>query len=142
MKKALTFLGLAMVVMFCVAAQAAPAPEGVVVAPAAAASSFNWMDIVKGLVAGAIAAAIGYFKSQDLQKLEILKLAKTVIFGGVIGGVAAWRGTSLPETEKWAAMVGLSFALTYVWDIIVRRAAQPVVAKVIARRALRAATGK
>lgn len=140
MKKAFVLLGLAMVAVFCMAAQTAPAPEGTVVV--AAASGIHWMDIVKGLVAGAIAAAIGYFKSQDLQKLEILKLAKTVIFGGVIGGVAAWRGTSLPETEKWAAMVGLSFALTYVWDIIVRRAAQPVVAKVIARRALRAATGK
>lgn len=138
MKKGLTLFGLGLVVLFCVAAQAAPPAEAGVAVVASTGSTFNWMDVVKGLVSGAIAAAIGYFKAQDLQKLEIMKLVKTVIFGGIVGSIAGWRGTSLPEAEKWTAMIGVSFAFTYAWDIIVRRVTQPVVSKVIARRAAKA----
>lgn len=136
-RKVWALVGLMAVCLLCVAAQAAPA------APGAAASAFNWMDVLKGLVAGAVAAAIGYFKSQSIEKLEIPKLAKTVIFGGVVGALAAWRGTSIPEAEKWAAMIGLSFAFTYVWDIILRRVATPGIAKMMARaRELQAPPGK
>lgn len=118
------YLGFIVVVaVLCVAAQA----------PAAAASTFNWMDILKGLASGAIAAAIGYFKAQSLEKPEVAKLAKTVIFGGIVGAVAAWRGSTIPEAEKWTAMVGLSFVLTFLWDIIMRRVATPGIAKMMAR---------
>lgn len=81
-------------------------------------------DIAKGLGAGAIAAAIGYMKSQG-EKFDFAKFGKTVVFGGIVGIIAAWKGTNMDEAEKWAAMVGVSLAFSFVWDAFARKVAAP-----------------
>lgn len=122
MKRTLAFVGIVAVVVFCLGATPADT----------ATSSFNWHDIVKGLVSGVIAAAIGFAKSEN-EKLDFAKFAKTVIFGGIVGVISAWKGTSMDEAEKWASMTGVSIVFTSVWDALVRRVATPGIAKVMAR---------
>lgn len=81
-------------------------------------------DIAKGLGAGAIAAAIGYVKSQG-EKFDPAKFGKTVVFGGIVGIIAAWKGTSMDEAEKWASMIGVSLAFSFIWDAFARKVAAP-----------------
>lgn len=118
-KKIGLLLGLGLVACFCMAAM--PVDGGT--------SGFHWLDIVKGLVSGAVAAALGYVKSQS-EKFNAAKFAKTSIFGGIVGGIAAWRGTSMDEAEKWAAMIGVSLAFSFIWDALIRKVAAPGIAKV------------
>lgn len=69
------------------------------------------VGIGKGIVYGAIAAGIGYFKTQnsegDLDNFDPKKFTQTVIIGMFIGGIAG-SGSSMDDASN---MIGTEFGI-------------------------------
>ena len=53
--------------------------------------------IGKGLFYGAISSGIGYIKNETVDTFDPIKLTKTVIVGGCVGGIIGSSGLSLSE---------------------------------------------
>lgn len=54
------------------------------------------INVLKGLIYGGIAAGVGYLKNEDWETVDLKKATKTVIIGGILGGIAG-SGTPLVE---------------------------------------------
>lgn len=91
----------------------------------------------KGIVYGAIAAGIGYLKTDNdghLENFDAQKFTKTVIIGMIIGGIAG-SGTSLndasglignefgiaPEVVKTVIMTGITWLADEIVKVLWRR---------------------
>lgn len=55
------------------------------------------LEVLKGLLFGALAAVIGYAKQEEPGKWEFGKLIKTMVIGGITTGLL--RGTGMPLSE-------------------------------------------
>ena len=72
-----------------------------------------FIEILKGAVSGAGVAFLGYAKSNTKESFDGPKFLKTVVIGGVVGGVSAFTGQTPTNVE---AEIGQYALVTYVLD--------------------------
>lgn len=95
-------------------------------------------DVVKGLVAGVVASAIGYAKKEEIPKWDLKKMTQTVIVGAFTNGIIV--GSGMPITElsgeiatwleissitapmvEFAILTGIVILADHIVKIVVRR---------------------
>ena len=76
--------------------------------------------IIAGLVAGLIASAIGYFKS-NAEEFEAEKFFLTVALGAVVGAIGGYMGISYASAEIYLANIGAVYLIDYILKAIWRR---------------------
>ena len=85
---------------------------------------------VKGFAAGAGAALIGYLKntSQD-EGFQPLKFTKTVVLGGIIGGVAGGLNIDPTTAEQYVAYPLVVLGIDAVVKVVARKVVTPIYEK-------------
>ena len=106
---ALTFAGIAY-------AADAVAPE---------AAKFDWNNLWKGAICGAIAAIIGWVKSKDFSKesFNAELCITTAICGLVAGALAAYQNKPTADVYSWFTSVGGAMVVESIVKALWRRAA-------------------
>jgi stage V sporulation protein SpoVS len=76
---------------------------------------------VKGTVAGAIAAAIGYLKRPEGEAFSATKASKTVLVGMITGGVVAATGYDVETVEAYLAFPLIVYGIDAATKLIARK---------------------
>lgn len=71
------------------------------------------ITVAGGAAAGAITAALGYFKSYTSEDFDAEKAAKTIIIGAAVGGAAKYFNMSYADIETWFASIGATAAIEF-----------------------------
>ena len=72
-----------------------------------------FVEILKGVGSGVLVAFLGYAKSNTKESFDGPKFLKTVVIGGVVGGISAFTGQTPTSVE---AEIGQYALITYVID--------------------------
>lgn len=84
--------------------------------------------IIAGLVAGLIASAIGYIKS-NAEEFEAEKFFVTVGIGAIVGAIGGYMGISYASAEIYLANIGAVYLIDYILKAIWRRWIGPLLMK-------------
>jgi hypothetical protein len=84
--------------------------------------------IIAGLVAGLIASAIGYIKT-NAEKFEAEKFFITVALGAIVGAIGGYMGISYASAEIYLANIGAVYLIDYILKAIWRRWIAPLMLK-------------
>lgn len=84
--------------------------------------------IIAGLVAGLIASAIGYIKS-NAEEFEAEKFFVTVGIGAIVGAIGGYMGISYASAEIYLANIGAVYMIDYILKAIWRRWIAPRILK-------------
>ena len=72
-----------------------------------------FLEVLKGIGTGVGVAFLGYAKSNTKESFDGPKFLKTVVIGGVVGGISAFTGQTPTDIE---AEIGQYALITYVLD--------------------------
>jgi phage shock protein PspC (stress-responsive transcriptional regulator) len=86
------------------------------------------VGVLKGVAAGAGAAFIGYFKNKG-ESFEALKFTRTVIVGGITGGLAGGFGLDPQTIEVYLAYPLVVLGIDAAVKAISRRVVVPIYEK-------------
>jgi hypothetical protein len=87
------------------------------------------IGVLKGFAAGAGAAFIGYFKNKG-EAFEPLKFTRTVIVGGITGGLAGGLGLDPQTIELYLAYPLVVLGIDAAVKAISRRVVVPIYEKI------------
>ena len=86
-------------------------------------------NILIGIGSGIISAGVGFLRKEEIEPFEFKKFIKTVILGGIVGGVASVSGDFNGQTFKelvnnLGLMVSITAVVDRVADLIYNRIKQ------------------
>jgi hypothetical protein len=85
------------------------------------------VDVAKGAGAGAVAAVVGYLKKPKDEEFDSAKFTKTVVVGGVVGGLAAGLNVPVESAEAYVAYPLAVYGVDAVVKAVNRKVVAPAV---------------
>ena len=76
---------------------------------------------LKGLVAGAVTALLGYAKNVTVEDFDPKKAFQTICVGAFVGAVAGYYGMDYNTAEEWLGSIGAITVFEYVKKAIIRK---------------------
>ncbi len=100
------------------AAQVPAAPADVAAAPSV------WTGILKGILAGGVAAVVGYMAQNKLpdgthEPFDVAQFAVTLVIGAGFGAYAGWKNLAIADVENLpivaSVVAGIELVLKTIW---------------------------
>jgi len=94
-------------------------------------AKFDWNNLWKGAICGAIAALVGWFKDPafKLADFDFEVALPTVLCGLIVGVVAAYKNIPMADAQVWIASTGIAALVNMLVKALWRRvAAKPIAA--------------
>jgi len=79
------------------------------------------INVIAGASTGVGVAVAGYWKTEEKEKANYVKLAETAFVGAIVGGVGGFLGLNYNNAFTYVTNTGLITIIQYTGKIIVRK---------------------